>query len=121
MNMRIKRFDIVMVNFGSDVLAGEQGGIRPAVIVQNNCGNTYGCTTLVMPLTTRLKKIYQPTHTIIYRDNDNNLSYNSMVLGECLRQISEQRILKYVGSIKDIDTKKEIKRVYDANFGKDVE
>ena len=44
-----------------------------------------------------------------------------MVLGECLRQISEQRILKYVGSIKDIDTKKEIKRVYDANFGKDVE
>ena len=40
-----------------------------------------------------------------------------MVLGECLRQISEQRIIKKLGYISSMEDKRNIKRVYDANFG----
>ena len=43
-----KKFDVVLVDFGEEILAGEQGGIRPAVIVQNNIGNRYSVSTVVM-------------------------------------------------------------------------
>ena len=39
-----------------------------------------------------------------------------MLLGECVRQISEKRIIKKLGSITKLEDKKEIKRAYDANF-----
>lgn len=112
-----EQFDIVLVDLGDDFIDGEQGGIRPCVIVQNNCGNMYSITTLVMPLTKQIKKLNQPTHTLLRKSHTNGLTMDSMVLGECLRQISEKRIIKYIGSITKSLDKKEIKRVYDANFG----
>ena len=33
--MEINTFDIVKVDFGDANFAGEQGGIRPAVVIQN--------------------------------------------------------------------------------------
>lgn len=35
------------------VLGSEQAGRRPAVIVQNDIGNEYAATTIIVPLTTR--------------------------------------------------------------------
>lgn len=49
-----KTFDVVLVNFGKVEFAGEQGGIRPAVIIQNTAGNIYSSTTIVIPTTTKL-------------------------------------------------------------------
>ena len=46
-----RKYDVVRVDFGDIVLAGEQGGVRPAVIVQNNLGNLHSGTTLVIPFT----------------------------------------------------------------------
>ena len=40
-----------------------------------------------------------------------------MLLGECMRQVSEKRIQKYLGKITDNNEKAEIRRVYNANFG----
>lgn len=77
----------------------------------------YSITTLVMPLTKQIKKHNQPTHTLLRKSQTNGLTVDSMVLGECLRQISEKRIIKYIGSITKTLEKREIKRVYDANFG----
>lgn len=39
--MEINTFDIVRVDFGDVEFAGEQGGIRPAVIIQNAYGNIF--------------------------------------------------------------------------------
>jgi mRNA-degrading endonuclease toxin of MazEF toxin-antitoxin module len=36
--MEINTFDIVKVDFGNIEFAGEQGGIRPAVVIQNAYG-----------------------------------------------------------------------------------
>ena len=85
----LKRYDIVLVDFGLNVIDSEQGGIRPAVIIQNDVGNFYSSTTIVMPLTSQVKNLNQPTHTLIEKGNDKGLVEDSMVLGECMRQISE--------------------------------
>lgn len=117
MTIKLKTFDIVLVDFGNEVIGVEQGGIRPAIIIQNDVGNVHSLSTIVMPLTKKIKHLYQPTHTLIKKENGTELKYDSVVLGECIRQISEQRILKYLGCVTKIEEKREIKRVYDANFG----
>lgn len=115
--MTLKRFDVVIVDFGADVVGSEQGGIRPALIVQNDVGNLHSDTTIVMPLTSRQKNLYQPTHTLLKKDKENGLSIDSVLLGECIRQISKRRIKKYLGCITNDSQKTEIRRVYSANFG----
>lgn len=117
MKENFKRFDIILVDFGQVEFAGEQGGKRPAVILQNDVGNHFSNTTLVVPLTSKIKHLNQPTHLLFKKDERKGLKLDSMVLGECLRQISEQRIIKKLGYISSMEDKRNIKRVYDANFG----
>lgn len=113
----LKRFDVILVDFGNNVIDSEQGGIRPAIIIQNDTGNLHSSTTIVMPVSSKMKNINQPTHTLLKKDGQKGLVCDSIVLGECLRQISEKRIIKYIGRISDDVEKVEIKRIYDANFG----
>lgn len=115
MDKELKRFDIILVNFGNEFIGSEQGGIRPAIVVQNDIGNYYSSTTLVMPLTTKIKNINQPTHTILKKQN--GLSENSMVIGEGIRQISKERIIKFLGTLSDEKEMNNIRKVYYANFG----
>ena len=117
MKENYKRFDVVLVDFGQVEFAGEQGEKRPCVILQNDVGNYFSSTTLVMPLTSKIKHLNQPTHLLFKRNEEKGLKADSMVLGECLRQVSEQRIIKKLGYISSIEDKRNIKRVYDANFG----
>ena len=117
MKENYKRFDVVLVDFGQVEFAGEQGGKRPALILQNDTGNHFSSTTLVVPLTSKIKHLNQPTHLLFKRDEEKGLKVDSMVLGECLRQVSEQRIIKKLGYRSSMEDKRNIKRVYDANFG----
>lgn len=110
-------FDVIMVDFGEAKFNGEQAGLRPAVIIQNAMGNLHSNTTLVMPFTTSYKSLRQPTHSLFKADQKKGLSQDSVLLGECIRQISENRIVRKLGSIDDKKDRIEIKRVYDANFG----
>ncbi len=48
--MPIKRGEIYWVEF-DPVKGSEQGGIRPALVVQNDTGNQYGATTVVVAIT----------------------------------------------------------------------
>lgn len=116
MTQELKRYDVVLVNFGNG-LDSEQSGIRPAIIIQNDIGNYFSKSTIVIPLTTRYKKLNQPTHTLIKKGHKKGLVKDSIALGECIRQVSEKRIKKILGRISDENEKKEIRRVYEANFG----
>ena len=115
--MEINTFDIVMVDFGNVEFSGEQGGIRPAVVIQNFYGNIYSDTTIVIPFTSKIKHIYQPTHSFFYKDINKGLNKDSILLGECVRQVSKKRIIKKLGAITKLQEKKKVKAVYDANFG----
>lgn len=117
MTQELKRYDVVLVDFGRDVIGSEQGGIRPSVIIQNDIGNNVSSTTIVLPLTKQLKNLNQPTHTLITKGRDKGLVNDSVVLAECIRQVSEKRIKRFLGKITDQNEQKEIRRVYAANFG----
>ena len=115
--MTIKRFDIVQVNL-SGTIDNEQGGIRPAIVIQNDVGNLHSHTTIVMPMSTKIyKNPNQPTHTLIRKSIDTGLRTDSVLLGEQMRVISNQRIIKKIGSVTDKNEQREIRRVYAANFG----
>ena len=114
--MDIRRYDILMADM-SGTIGSEQGGLRPVVVIQNDIGNIYSSTTIVMPLSTKLKSLNQPTHTLIKRSNDTGLKADSILLGEQMRVISNQRIIKKIGSVTDKKEQREIRRVYEANFG----
>lgn len=115
--MKYNKYDVVLVDFGEAEFAGEQGGKRPAVIIQNQFGNIFSTSTIVLPFTTKIKHINQSTHSLFQKDDENGLQRDSMLLGECIRQISEHRILKKIGVINNTYGRTEIKRVYFANFG----
>lgn len=115
--MEVKRFDIVQADL-SGAIGSEQGGIRPVLIIQNDTGNLYSSTTIVMPFSTKtFKNPNQPTHTLIRKSADTGLKMDSILLGEQMRVISNQRIKKKIGTVTDIKEKNEIRRIYNANFG----
>ena len=105
--MDIRRYDIVQADLG-ETIGAEQGGIRPVLIIQNDVGNIYSSCTIIMPLSSKLKSLNMPTHTIIHK---------SIVLGEQMRVISSQRIIKKIGTVTDKKTRLNIRKVYEANFG----
>ena len=109
-------YDIVLVDFGEAEFDGEQAGIRPAVIVQNELGNRHSSTTLVAPFTSQHKSLRQPTHSLFRKDRDKGLITDSILLGENLRNVSEKRILQQLGSIKKEEDKMKVNRACDANF-----
>lgn len=115
--MEVKRYDIVQADLSGSV-GSEQGGIIPVLVIQNDVGNLHSFTTIVMPFSTKTNKNpNQPMHTLIRKSADTGLKTDSMLLGEQMRVISGKRILKKIGSVTDENERKEIRRVYEANFG----
>jgi Growth inhibitor len=117
MEIKVKRYDIVQADL-SGTVGSEQGGVRPVLIIQNDIGNLHSTTTIVMPFSTKISKSSnQPTHTLIKKSADTGLKMDSMLLGEQMRVISNKRIIRKIGSVTDEKERKEIRRVYEANFG----
>lgn len=88
------------------------------LIIQNDVGNLHSQTTIVMPFSTKIaKNPNQPTHTLIRKSADTGLKCDSILLGEQMRVISNKRIIKKIGCVTDCSERKEIRRVYEANFG----
>lgn len=115
--MEVRRYDIVQADL-SGTIGSEQGGIRPVLIIQNDIGNLHSPTTIVMPFSTKtFKNPNQPTHTLIKKSADTGLKKDSILLGEQMRVISAKRIIKKIGCVIDEEERKEIRRVYEANFG----
>lgn len=117
MLQNMKKYDVILVDFGENAIDSEQSGIRPAIVIQNNTGNYFSTTTIVMPLTSQPKSLSQSTHTLLKKGAGKGLINDSIVLAECMRQISKKRVIKYLGKVTDINEKREIRRVYEACFG----
>ena len=77
------------------VIGSEQGGNRPVLVIQNNIGNRHSPTIIIAPITTRVKKLHQPTHIGV--PPYFGLPQNSMVMLEQIRTIDKQRVERYLG------------------------
>lgn len=114
--MIVKRGDIFYADL-NPVVGSEQGGIRPVLIVQNNMGNKYSPTLVVLPLSTA-KKNHLPTHIHIY--GSKSLPRDSVVLAEQIRTIDRYRLREYVGSL-DKEIMDEINRAMKISIGVDFD
>lgn len=91
-----RRGDIYMADL-DPVVGSEQGGTRPVLVLQNNDGNFYSPILIIAPMTTRLKKLGQPTHYLIR--NNRALAAPSMVEFEQINRIDKSRIKGYLGKL----------------------
>lgn len=94
-NNAIKKGEIYYADLNGN-FGCEQGGIRPVLVVQNNTGNKYSPTTLVVPITTKGKHDL-PTHMII--GVESGLVKDSVVLFEQTKVIDKTRLQSYIGRL----------------------
>lgn len=92
-----RRGDIYLVDFGKPK-GSQQGGVRPAVVLQNDVGNFYSPTITLAPLTSKIdKKKNQPTHFQIRKAK--GLKKPSTVLAEQLGTWDKCCVLYYLGKV----------------------
>ena len=65
-NWVYRRGDIYMANL-NPFRGSEQGGTRPVVVLQNDDGNFHCPTLIIAPLSSKIKKLGQPTHVLLRR------------------------------------------------------
>ena len=108
MERKMNRGDIFYANLDGTI-GSEQSGIRPVIIIQNNVGNKYSPTTIIVPLTKKINfKINQPTHYLIKAFE--KIKFDSIVLTEQIRAIDKTRLKEKIGIInkktmQEIDVK----------------
>lgn len=93
------RGDLYYANLGKNK-GSVQGGVRPVLIVQNNVGNKFSPTLIVVAITTKSKKSKQPTHVIIERELS-RLQEDSVVLLEQIRTIDKKDLREYVMTLSE--------------------
>ena len=92
----IRRGQIYIADLGSGC-GSEQQGIRPVLIIQNDVGNHYGSTVLVVPITSQNKKI-MPTHLRI-SSGTAGLTKDSTALVEQMRTVDKSRLRNCIGAL----------------------
>ena len=104
--LKFQRGDIYFVRLDSST-GSEQNGTRPAVILQNDVGNSCSPTLIVATLTSKTeKKATQPTHCLVEPEG----LEPSIVQAEQIFTVDKSRVLKYLGHL----TPEEMSRVDDA-------
>ena len=94
----MKRGDVYYADL-SPVVGSEQGGTRPVLIIQNNIGNKYSPTVIVVAITSKIDKSKVPTHASIGKDK--GLTENSVALLEQIRTIDKQRLTDKITHLND--------------------
>lgn len=109
-------FDIYYANLSKNTVQSEQGGIRPVIIIQNDMGNKYSPTIIVLPITSEIKKENLPTHCILHKTQRNGLNVDSMVMAEQIRVIDKSRLLDKMGYLDNIKEQNDVINTYLANI-----
>lgn len=112
--MSLKRGDIYFAEL-NPVQGSEQGGMRPVLVVQNDVGNNYSPTTIVLPITSRLQKPKLPTHVALSRQ-ESGLTRDSVVLAEQIRTIDKVRLQQKVACL-DAITMNRINQAMEISMG----
>lgn len=106
MNNKINRAYIYYASLENEnVVGSEQRGIRPVVVVQNDMGNEFSSTVIIVPITTKMEeKAKLPTH-IPLKNYRYRVIKNSMILAEQIRVIDKSRLKECVGRLDSEETK----------------
>lgn len=94
-----KRGDVYCADL-DPVVGSEQGGVRPVLIIQNDIGNRYSPTVIVLAITSRTKKRPLPTHVRV-NGGQAGLEKPSLVLAEQVRTLEKARLGRRLGSLNE--------------------
>lgn len=96
----IKRGDVFYANLDGNTYGSEQKGTRPVIIVQNNSGNKFSNTIIVVPITKAdHKKSALPTHIVL--EPSDFIKYKSIILTEQIKTIDKERLTRKVGTLSN--------------------
>ena len=84
------------------VVGSEQGGIRPVLVIQNDVGNRYSPTVIVLAITGQVNKARLPIHVPVPAGNT-GLQKDSVVLAEQIRTLDKRRLRERAGKIPPED------------------
>lgn len=98
--LKIKLGDIFYANL-NPTIGSEQDGIRPVLVVQNNKGNRFSPTIVIIPITSSLSKASIPSHVEL--SNTTGLDKKSIALVEQIRTLDKKRLLRKITSIAKED------------------
>ena len=81
------------------VVGSEQGGIRPVLVIQNDVGNRYSPTVIVLAITGQVNKARLPTHVPVNCEGT-GLQKDSVILAEQIRTLDKRRLRERIGTLK---------------------
>lgn len=93
----MKRGDIYFANL-DPVIGSEQGGVRPVLIIQNDLGNRFSPTVIILPLTSRMGKAPLRTHVPI-TPPQGGVRRPSIILCEQVRTLEKSRLRQFLGTL----------------------
>lgn len=93
----MRRGEVWLVNFG-DPSGPEQAGVRPAIVLQNDLLNPYVETSIVVPLTTKTKRLTIPT-TVFLPAGEAGLPEDSVALCHQVQVRGKVRFLSQYGTL----------------------
>lgn len=101
----VKRGEVYLCDFGKPY-GSEQAKVRYAIVVQNDTGNLYSPTTIVLACTTEKKKIL-PVHYNFFFSNENMSDYDAtrvgteenIVMAEQIQTVDKTRLRKFLGTM----------------------
>ena len=91
----MKRGEIYFADL-DPVIGSEQGGRRPVLIIQNDLGNRFSPTVIVLPLTSKINKTPLPTHVPLLPPQG-GVRRPSIILCEQVRTLEKSRLTRYLG------------------------
>ncbi|ADI02537.1 transcriptional modulator of MazE/toxin, MazF [Syntrophothermus lipocalidus DSM 12680] len=114
MGLTIKRGEVYFAQL-NPVVGSEQGGIRPVLVVQNDIGNQYSPTTIVLAITSQINKAKLPTHVEL-RAAKYGLDKDSVILGEQIRTIDKTRLKQRIAFL-DEETMAKVNHALEISLG----
>ena len=102
-----KKGDVYLVDL-DNTNSHVQNGKRPCLIVQNNLGNIHSPNLIIVPLTSKTKRLDMPVHVLTDK--------KQMALCECIQTISKEQIISYIKTL-DARTMKLINRALSISLG----
>ena len=95
----VLRGELYLANL-DPVVGSEQGGTRPVLVIQNDVGNRFSPTIIVLAVTSQLHKARLPTHVPVEAEG-HGLSRDSVVLAEQVRTLDKRRLRERMGQLDE--------------------
>lgn len=111
----VKKGEVYLIDL-KDTYCNVQSGKRPCLVIQNNCGNVFSPTVIVVPITSKLKKVNMPVHVVVEKPYSKNMQ--EMVLCECILTVPKSQIINHLRTF-DENIMRKVNRALEVSLGLD--